>query len=291
MDNNPLDNYFKENSHRLDEQPGADLWAKIEAGLDANPTPVKVPGKGGFFSGKGLALIIFGIIGIAGIVLALLPKEQPKQHLLPAKEVTATTAEVAPINDTASVAIDVLPAKPQRVIVEKRVPITPVTGTQPVDTIAAIIQPITVAQPAVLIPRRIKVTVQESKKRTVLTIREKIAPYKFDSIVAASLIEYKDMAGMQLIVKDVEGHIFRHTYPVGKKLVVRGSTADTIKPRPIQGVLEVDVTLKPTGNNLTPETIHFTKTQDSTGTLIMPRYFVKKDSIQIKRDGKDHPED
>jgi hypothetical protein len=283
MDNNELDNYFKENSHRFDEQPGADLWAKIEGGLNAAPAPGagKTMGKGGLFSGKALFLLVIGVLVIGLIVMFFIPTEaNVKVEKHSPVEQTEVQPSVSHI-EKQELIVDSIPVK-VNAIVQERKPVTVVGNVLRVDTLKQIIQPVAVAK--VQLPeqevRRIKVSVQESAKRTVITIREKISQQKFDSITAASLEQYKDKAGMQLIIKSFQGYIYRYTFPAAGKLLVRGSNADTIKPRINNPKINLTAVLKPVSQSLAVDSTVFEPKYDSVTGAYYIQYGTKSGDVE-----------
>lgn len=279
MDNNQVDKYFKENSHRFDEQPGADLWAKIEAGLDVAPTATKTVGKGRLFTGKGLLLLVSGIVLIGVLVVFFMPTKTDKKTNKYLPEVQPQQTVVA-AQDTVSTAADTL--KEHSVItgpekaMKSEVDVLQVAPVAETDSIVMTNIPVVNQKPVqTLVPmqRKIRVSVQESAKRTVITIREKISQQKFDSITAASLEQYKHKAGMQLIIKSVQGYVYRYTFPAAEKLLVRGSVADTIKPRINNPKMQLEAVLirKPVGQSLATDSISFTPKYDS----ITDTYYVQ----------------
>lgn len=277
MDNNQLDNYFKEKSHRFDEQPGADLWAKIEGGLDAAPAPAKAQGKNGFSLGKWL-LLLTGIIGVAVLIVAYLSTggERNVNPLRYEEQKTIITETVVQPLDTVKPKKAVIKAPETKQPMPFRrfvTPVSPERGRDTTKTILSTPQPINTLKPT---PKKIKVIVQESAKRTVITIREKISQQKFDSITAASRAQYKDNAGMQLIVKGMQGQVYRYTFPKKGAIIF---APDTIKTFP-KNRLDVTATVKTIRDTITTEDVAFKPKYDSLTDTYYVQYKGKPVAVQ-----------
>lgn len=265
MDNNQLDKYFKENSHRFDEQPGDDLWAKIEGGLNAAPAPVsgKDMGKGGLFSGKWLLLLVACIAGIGMLAVLFMPTETSVRVEQPLPKLPHKESIIA-FKDTASTIVDTV--KKQKIYINRHTknPAVRQEDVVPGPVADSVVKPYTVTraqqpeQALVPMQRKIKVSIQESAKRTVINIREKISQQKFDSITAASLEQYKDKAGMQLIIKSVQGYVYRYTFPKVEKQY----PLDVITTKP-KNKLAVTTKIITVTDSITTESVAFRPKYDS----------------------------
>lgn len=274
MENKDLDNFFKERAPQFDEQPGDALWAKIESGLDstANTPATKQGGKSGFSGGKWL-LLIGWILSIVILAMLLFPTESGVKVKLPTIEIQQEI-----VTETVPMPSDTVKPKNSSVAGPKTK--KPVAGKVHKETVSPDIytdtiteelevntpQPITPIKPPL---KKIKISVQESPKRTVLTIREKVSQQKFDSIVAASLTQYKDKAGMQLIVKGFDGMIYRSTVPHKGYVQL---LHDTIKT-PSKNKLAVTAKLITTKDSIITESAEFTPRYDS----VTDTYYVQFD--------------
>jgi|GEM_PF-2965901 len=273
MENKNLDNFFKERASQFNEQPGDALWAKIESGLDV-PAANKPAAKGGISLGKWL-LILSGVAGIIILAIILIPTEwdvktsqpEPEIQQTAATAATATEALTTPSDTVKTNTIVLIPVKPvnnatpTRSLAPNRIEDTITPGSMPDVAVAT-------TKPAPQ-PKKIKISVKESPKRTVLTVREKISQQKFDSIVTASLTQYKDKVGMQLIVKGFKGMIYRGNI---RQQGEASSPRDSIKTQP-KNKLAVTARLVTTTNGIANESAEFTPKYDS----VTDTYYVQYD--------------
>jgi Gram-negative bacterial TonB protein C-terminal len=282
MENKDLDNFFKERAPQFNEQPGDALWAKIETGLDT-PAP-KQGGRGGAATGKwvwilsGLALTIVAAVFIYINYFALENEGWvtfPKTEIQQGENKAASTEKELQEEPVDTVKPKVL--APNRIKTPKRKKKTAIVNNQvagsnidttEIDGLMDDTTPIANPAPAPAPqPKKVKISVQESAKRTVITLREKVSQEKFDSIVTASLVQYKDKAGMQLIVKGFNGMIYRSNIP--QKGEVQ-TPRDTIKTQ-TKNKLAVTARLITTTNGIATESAEFTPKYDS----VTDTYFVQ----------------
>lgn len=236
MDNNNMDNFFRQHSNTMDETPGDALWQRIERQL---PLVTTVPKSSKIsFSGSKflLVLMVTATMIVAGIVFI---RNNNKGVLKPA--VTTSTNTV--MSETAIEQDTVKKKKPVKDATSKeQAPpfrrIQKKTITKPEQ--ATILLPAspkdnTVKSEVIPEPKVIKTTLVYHPKRTVITINEVVSQHVFDSITAANIEKYKNNAGMQLIVKEPRsGHIFRTTFE-------KNVTTETLIFRPKQTSNQVEV--------------------------------------------------
>lgn len=267
MESNNIDDFFRQHSHKMDEVPDDALWQKIEAELPVGKLS-NTAAKSGWFTK--MLLLSAGILGI-GVGAYFFTNKAVKEKVTPTKAAPKATITAPEITaDT---------VKPKKIIArkEKQQPSKPKQSyiafrsidKQKRDTMNRLSS--NTPQPAFKIIRQnaapattkepVKITVQFNKKRTVITINEKVSQKVFDSITQAKMEQYKNNSGMQLIIKEPRsGNIFRTTFETKMVSYMLIST-DTLK----------------SSNKLSPETIQF-KT-DTLKTIapagVMTRYYVK----------------
>lgn len=278
MEHNDIDKYFKDRAPQFDEQPGDALWAKIESGLDAT-TPKhagRAPGKWVWI----LSGLVITVVAAVFIFFNYFTSEGDSWLTVPAPEVVEDVQEVPSEEIVAQSADTVKPKalapKPAKGVKKRNNAVANLAPNPNADTINELMPGVAVATPkAAPQPRKIKVSVQESAKRTVLTVREKISQQKFDSIVAASMEQYKSKAGMQLIVKGLQNPTYRYTFPIaGEVNSLQDSSITTPKKK-----LAVTAKIITTKDTVTTESDEFTPRYDS----VTDTYFVQY-SNRVKAD-------
>lgn len=301
MESNNIDDFFRLHRHKVDEAPADSLWQRIEAELPVGKLP-NTSAKSGWLTK--LLLLTTGMLGIAAVVYIFSNKAAEKQvipiTIIPGVTVTApeiTKDTVKPKKaisnkkkqQTAEPKKDYVKFRPvnkQKVEIEKNV--APNLSLNPPQPAFKIIR-----QNAAPAKTPVKITVQFNKKRTVITINEKVSQKVFDSITQESIEQYKNNSGMQLIIKEPRsGNVFRTTFET-KMVSYTLATRDSVKKQndaPAKKVHYIGRALdsleRSDINLIEPEAIRF-KT-DTIKTIapagIMPRYDVN--STTTKEDTK-----
>lgn len=300
MDNNNMDNFFRQHSHTMDEAPGDALWQRIEQQLP----PVSTGGSSlkASFSGSKflLVLMLTATTIVAGIVFM---RSKSKEVSQPAVVLSADT-----VTDETVVEKDtVKKKKPVKNATEnaqalpfKRINKSVNNPQEVADLSATGSEQNTIKTQPSPEPKAIKTTVVYNPKRTIVTINEVVTQHVFDSITKSNVEKYKNHAGMQLIVKEPRsGHIFRtkfeNTLKPGrltfeqKKDSLATNGMKLVIPKNESNVSSINVnfdSLKKVNNRLSPEVITFKN--DTTANVVTAPYYttVSKTAEDTKKPKK-----
>ncbi|MFP9099834.1 energy transducer TonB [Flavobacterium sp. RHBU_24] len=284
MEHNDIDKYFKERAPQFDEQPGDALWAKIESGLDT-PVP-KQGGESGYALNKWvwiLSGLVVTVVATAFIFINYFGSESdswlntPKPEILHEGDKVSTATEGIWEQPVDTVKPKILAKKPaiaaketNNGVASRKIAPNPTEDTLP----NGLMRDVNVAAPKPTPEhRKIKISVQESEKRTVIILREKVSQQKFDSIVAASQNQYKDKSGMQLIVKGFNGMIHRSTITQTGGEVESTRDSITTQPKSKRAVTAKMITTKDSIRNESAE--------------FVPRYDSVTDTYYVQYENRD----
>lgn len=211
MENNNIDDFFRQHSHTMDETPGDGLWQRIESQLPGNTAAVNNSKIN--FSGSKLLLVLLvtATAIVAGIVFI---RSKNAEIISPAvttpATVVATKEEIEqdtvkkkkPVKNTTSKEQAPPFRRTQKKTITKQEEANILfPGNLDENTLKSEPTPESKA---------IKTTTVYNPKRTIVTINEKVNQNVFDSITKSNIEKYKNHAGMQLIVKEPRsGHVFR----------------------------------------------------------------------------------
>lgn len=300
MDNNNMDNFFRQHSHTMDETPGDALWQRIEQQL--HPVSTGSSSLKTSFSGSKflLMLILTATTIVAGIVFM---RNRSKEVLQPAVVLSTDTV----ITETAAEQDTVKKKKPAKKTTEnaQALPfrrINKPNNKQKVTDVLAVddLKQTTITPQPAPEPKVIKTTVAYNPKRTIVTINKVVTQHVFDSITKSNIEKYKNHAGMQLIVKEPRsGHIFRtkfeNAFKPGrltfeqKKDSLATNGMKLVIPKTENNVSPINLTidsLKKVNNKLSPEVITFKN--DTTGNVVTAPYYttVSKTAEDTKKPKK-----
>lgn len=280
MENNNIDDFFRQHSHTMDEAPGEALWQRIESRLPlitAAPTSSKTNFSGSKFL---LVLVVTATMIVAGIVFI---RSNDKNVLQPAvTKVHTTITETLTKQDTIKKKKILKNAKSKK----QGIPFTTVKRKCKIvqdtvdnlmaDTPAVRISPQVIETKPVNV---VKTNTTYNPKRTVITINEVVTQHVFDSITAANIEKYKNNPGMHLIVKEPRsGHIFRtkfeNTLKQGRLTFEQKKDSTAINGMKL-------VLPKNTKNNVSLINIKF-------DSLKIPKKTLKAESIKLKLDSIVH---
>lgn len=291
MDNNNIDNFFRQHSQTMDEAPGYALWQRIESKLPPAKTCIstsKISIGGSKFL---LVLVLTTTVIVASIVFI---RNKNKEVLKPTVTIPTNTVvtETAIEQDTvkkkkpvknATQNAQVLPFRPIKKSINNQREVTDLSTNGSEQT--------SITTQPVAGPKVIKTTVVYNPKRTIVTVTEKVNQDVFDSITNANIEKYKSHAGMQLIVKEPRsGYLFRAKFENalkpgrltfdkkkdslatnGMKLVI-SKTESNVSP------INVNLdSIKKQNNTLSPEVITFKN--DTTGNAVTAPYRTKASTI------------
>nr|WP_322623660.1 hypothetical protein [uncultured Flavobacterium sp.] len=276
MDNNNMDNFFRQHSQTMDEAPGDALWQRIEGKLPPVNTSIS-SGKVSIWGSKFLlVLMLTATVIVAGIVFI---RNNNKEVLKPTVTIPTNTvmSETAIEQDTvkkkkqvSKVATETqsIPFRPTKKPINKQQEITDLSTSAPEKT--------TVTTQPLPEPKVIKTTVVYNPKRTIVTVTEKVDQGVFDSITKANIEKYKSHAGMQLIVKESRsGHVFRTKFENAFKpgRLTFEQKKDSLATNGMK------LMIPKTKNNITPINVNFDTIKKSNNMLLPEPIRFKTDSI------------
>lgn len=291
MEDNNMDNFFRQHSHTMNEVPGEALWQRIEQQLP----PVSTEGssqKTSFMGSKLLlVLMVTATLIVAGIVFM-----RSKEAKVISPTYTTPTQSIA--IKTAIEQDTVKKKKPVKKATEnaQALPFRPIKKPitkQQVSNDSAVVNPkqTTITTQPLPEPKVIKTTVVYNPKRTIVTVTEKVNQDVFDSITNANIEKYKSYAGMQLIVKEPRsGYLFRtkfeNAFKPGrltfeqKKDSLATNEMKLVIPKTNYIVTTINASfdsLKKPNSTLSPEVITFKN--DTTENVVTAPYRTKATTI------------
>jgi hypothetical protein len=211
MENNNIDDFFRQHSHTVDEAPDDALWQRIETQLPA-VSSIQPKRKTNFsWSKLLLVLMVTAAIIVSSVVFM---RNKNAEIISPAVKAPATVVATK--------------EEIEQDTVKKKKPVKDATSKEQAPPFRRIQKKTITKQEeaTILFPgkldkntlkpeptpesKAIKTTKVYNPKRTIVTINEKVSQNVFDSITKSNIEKYKNHAGMQLIVKEPRsGHVFR----------------------------------------------------------------------------------
>lgn len=283
MENNELDNFFRQNAHKMDEAPTDALWQRIEQQMEAKPA------KTGRINISGKLFILLATVTVTTVAITLwaLSKENPLAQPAP----TVITPETTVSNTKKVTETDTIKKKPtiKTTAVKKQaaIAITPkkvAPKEEIVDNFIADSPDEPTAKPEPTVQQKvIKTTTVYNPKRTIVTINEAVNQHVYDSIVATNIDKYKDKVGIPLIIKGGGKETFRYVIP--EKDIPEPQRDSIIIPKNNLAATAVIKTNKDSFST-EPETVQLEPYFDSVSKQYYVRYAIKPDLTPLKKAAK-----
>jgi hypothetical protein len=276
MDNNNMDNFFRQHSHTMDEAPGDALWQRIEGKLPLLNTSISNSKLSIGGSKLLLLLMITATVIVAGIVFM---RNNDRKVLQPTVIIPTNTVVTETVieQDTVKKKKQVSKVATETQSIPFRSIEKPINKQHVADD-SAVINPkqTTVTTQPLPEPKVIKTTVVHNPKRTIVTVNEKVNQDVFDSITKANIEKYKSHAGMQLIVKEPRsGYIFRTKFENAFKpgRLTFEQKKDSLATNGMKLVIPK------TENNVSPINLTIDSLKKANNTLLIEPIQFKTDSI------------